>query len=146
MPQFHSTLLVDDDPTTNFLNQHLLEKLGLTGPVRVALNGREALHILAADCTDATTNCPVLIFLDINMPLMNGFAFLDAYQQLLLPERQAMVIVMLTTSVHPRDIQRLKTLPVNAFLSKPLNRAKLEEVLGNYAGQLSLAEPLHPGL
>ncbi len=129
MPKLRCTLLVDDDSTTNYLNRKLLEKLDVTDRVLVALNGHEALAVLTAECTEASPTCPALIFLDINMPLMNGFDFLEAYQQLPLAQRRAIVIVMLTTSMHPRDMQRLEALPVAGFLSKPLNAAKVHDLL-----------------
>lgn len=129
MAKLSCTLLVDDDPTTNYLNRKLLETLDVTERVLVALNGQEALRVLAAECTEASPTCPALIFLDVNMPLMNGFEFLAAYQQLPLALRQAIVIIMLTTSMHPQDLRRLDALPVAGFLSKPLNPAKVHEVL-----------------
>lgn len=130
MPTLSCILLVDDDPTTNYLNRKLLESLAVTERILIALNGQEALHVLATECTEASpTPCPALIFLDVNMPLVNGFEFLEAYQHLPLAHRQATVIIMLTTSLHPRDLQQLHTLPVAGFLSKPLNPAKVREVL-----------------
>lgn len=138
MPKLPCTLLVDDDPTTNYLNRRLLEKLEVTERVLVALNGQEALQVLSTECPEnsASPTCPVLIFLDINMPLMNGFAFLEAYEQLPLAKRQAIVIVMLTTSVHLGDLQRLERLPVAGFLSKPLNPAKVQEILQTHFSKL----------
>lgn len=129
MPKLRCMLLVDDDSTTNYLNRKLLEKLDVTDQVMVALNGQEALQILAAECTEASATCPTLIFLDVNMPVMDGFGFLLAYQQLPLAKRHAVVIVMLTTSLHPRDLQRLEDLPVSGFLSKPLSKEKVDTIL-----------------
>ena len=129
-------LLVDDDPITNYLNRKLLEKLDATEQVLVALNGHEALQVLARECPESEPgpSCPALIFLDVNMPLMNGFDFLDAYQLLPLARRRAIVIVMLTTSVHPNDMQRLENLSVAGFLSKPLNPEKIQRVLDQHFG------------
>ena len=129
-------LLVDDDPITNYLNRRLLEKLDATEQVLVALNGHEALQVLARECPESGPgpSCPALIFLDVNMPLMNGFDFLDAYQLLPLARRRAIVIIMLTTSVHPNDMQRLENLPVAGFLSKPLNPEKIQRVLDQHFG------------
>ena len=137
MPKLRCTLLVDDDPTTNYLNRKLLEQLDVTDRVMVAHNGAEALQVLAVECPDAGPGlaCPALIFLDVNMPLMNGFDFLEAYQELPLARRQAIVIVMLTTSVHPRDLQRLEAQPVAGFVSKPLNPAKVQQVLEAHFSQ-----------
>ena len=129
VPKLRCTLLVDDDATTNYLNRKLLEKLDVTDQVLVALNGEEALQVLRAQCTEASRTCPALVFLDINMPQMNGFEFLRAYEQLPLPQRGAVVIVMLTTSLHPQDLERLQQFPVAGFLSKPLNKDKVNDVL-----------------
>jgi CheY-like chemotaxis protein len=135
MPRLPCTLLVDDDPTTNYLNRKLLESLAVTERVLVALNGQEALHLLATECaTDHSPSCPTLMFLDVNMPGMNGFEFLEEFAQLPLARRQAVVIIMLTSSVHPRDLQRLQALLVAGFLNKPLNPAKVHEVLRTHFG------------
>jgi CheY-like chemotaxis protein len=82
MPKLSTVLLVDDDSTTNFLNKKLLLRLGVTDNIRVALNGQEALHEVREHCRAQPTDCPVLVFLDINMPVMNGIQFMEAYQQL----------------------------------------------------------------
>lgn len=129
MPKLKSILLVDDDPTTNYLNKKVLDRLGVTEQVLVALNGEEALQILTTECTDASRARPALIFLDINMPQMDGFEFLDAFGKLPQEQRQAVVIVMLTTSVHASDLERLKSLPIKALVNKPLTPAKVEEIL-----------------
>ena len=76
------TLLVDNDPTTNYLNRKRLEKLAVTKQVSVAFNGEEALAVLASECTDNGPTCPAPILLNINMLLMNNFEFLGAYEQL----------------------------------------------------------------
>ena len=133
MPAIRCPLLVDDDPTTNYLNRKLLQRLNATAQVREAGNGQEALDLLAASCsTPDAPACPALIFLDVNMPVMDGFAFLEAYQQLPLARQRAVVIVMLTTSLHPTDVQRANQLPVAGFLTKPLTAAKMAQVLADY--------------
>lgn len=123
-------LLVDDDTTTNFLNTSLLTRLSVAERILVALNGEQALQELKTHCVPPSPTCPVLILLDVNMPVMNGIEFLEAYQQLPLAEQRAIVIVMLTSSLHPRDVQRVDRLDVAAgFLNKPLTREKVEELL-----------------
>ncbi|WP_324671505.1 response regulator [Hymenobacter sp. GOD-10R] len=121
-------LLVDDDPTTNFLNKKLLLRLEVTGPIRVALNGQEALHELGLHCQERSADEPVLVFLDINMPVMDGIQFLQAYQQLPAAEQRA-VVVMLTTSVSPQDQQRVQNLPITDYLDKPLTQTKVQAIL-----------------
>ena len=125
-----SMLLFDDDPTTNFLNKLLLTRMGVAEQVLVAENGEQALRTLDQTCS-ASVNpaCPRLILLDMNMPVLNGLAFLEAYVQMPLAHRQAIVIVMLTTSLHPLDLARAETLPIAGFLNKPLTQEKVTALL-----------------
>nr|GFC12437.1 hypothetical protein [Tanacetum cinerariifolium] len=66
--------------------------------------------------------CPQLLFLDMNMPVLNGLGFLEAYAQLPLAQQSSIVIVMLTTSLHPVDQARAEQLPIAGFLNKPLTK------------------------
>ncbi|RPD49725.1 response regulator [Hymenobacter sediminis] len=129
MSKLSSILLVDDDKTTNFLNELMLRKLDVADKLLVALNGQEALQILQEHCAQSASSCPVLIFLDINMPVMNGFEFLDAYSQLPWIQQRTTIIVMLTTSLHSRDLRRAEELPVAGFVSKPLTEQKVQAIL-----------------
>ena len=129
MPHLSSILLVDDDSTTNYLNQLLLRRLDVAEQLLVAENGREALGLLAHTCSAPNTSCPALILLDVNMPVMGGIEFLEAYQRLPLSQRQAIVVVLLTTSVNPRDLTRVQALPVAGTLTKPLTEAKVCDLL-----------------
>jgi CheY-like chemotaxis protein len=125
-----SVLLVDDDSTTNYLNQLLLNNMGVAEQVLVAVNGEEALRTLARVCpSPGAATCPRLILLDMNMPVMNGLAFLEAYAQFPPAHPHAIVVVMLTTSLHERDLARAQALPINDFLSKPLTREKVTMLL-----------------
>jgi len=132
MPQVPTVLLVDDDPITNFLNKKLLLRLGVTDNIRVALNGQEALYELREHCHEQPTDCPALVFLDINMPVMNGIEFMEAYQQLPAEEQRAVVVVMLTTSVSPRDQQLIQDMPIADYLDKPLTQQQVERVLAQH--------------
>lgn len=132
MQKLTCTLLVDDDQTTNYLNQLLIKRLDVTDKLLVALNGQEALKLLEMHCQQASPECPMLILLDVKMPVMNGFEFLEAYAQLPLPNKQAIIIVVLTTSLHPQDVSRLETFSTAGFLNKPLTREKMDAILHSY--------------
>ena len=129
MPKLNSILLVDDDPTNNFLNQRLLQRLEVVEQVLVTHNGQEALALLRGRGTAPQPSYPALILLDIQMPIMNGIEFLQAYQQLPLAQRHATTVVVLTTSMDARDLASLDELPAAAHINKPLTPEKLAAVL-----------------
>lgn len=142
MKKLPCILLIDDDPINNFLNQHLLENLAVTDQLLVAQNGHEAFTLLQQRHPEASEVHPALVLLDINMPIMNGFEFLNAYQQLPPAQQQALVIVMLTTSLQPQERARAQQLHVTEFLSKPLTREKIDAVLQtHFRYTLPLGEP-----
>jgi CheY-like chemotaxis protein len=135
MAAISCTLLVDDDDTTNFLNQKLLQRMAVTDTVLVAGNGQEALDLLYTHCESPTSpTCPALILLDMKMPRMNGFEFLQAYAERAGRKNPAVVIIMLTTSLNPLDVARMQGLPIAGYLTKPLTRDKVNQVLQEYFG------------
>lgn len=125
MQKLASILLVDDDPTTNFLHEQLLLSLGVTDHCLVAENGADALALLAEN-PPPNDRCPDLVLLDVHMPVMDGIEFLEAYIQ---PPSTPPVVIVLTTSVHARDQARMAKLPVADWVSKPLTRAKVDTIL-----------------
>ncbi|HEX8427968.1 response regulator [Hymenobacter sp.] len=129
MDKLPSILLVDDDSTTNFLNELLLNSLGVADKLILVQNGREALATLDQFCNNLASACPSLILLDVNMPVMNGIEFLEAYVQLPQAQRQAIVVVMLTTSMHSRDLERIQELPIAGLVNKPLTKEKVDTIL-----------------
>jgi len=132
MNKINSVVLVDDDTTTNYVNQLLLEDLDVTHQILIAHNGEEALELISGNCENGY--CPQLILLDINMPVMNGFEFMEAYQRLASKHKQSVVVVMLTTSLNPGDVKRLQEVPINGFLNKPLTEDKVRALLKQHFG------------
>lgn len=136
MAAISCTLLVDDDETTNFLNQALLRRMAVSDAVLVAGNGQEALDLLHAHCELPTSpTCPALILLDMKMPRMNGFEFLQAYAQRPQRPNPTMIIIMLTTSLNPTDVAHMQGLPIAGYLTKPLTRDKVNQVLQQHFAQ-----------
>ncbi|GAA4361395.1 hypothetical protein GCM10023185_28470 [Hymenobacter saemangeumensis] len=131
MPKLPKVLLVDDDPTTLFLNTRLLQRLRVAEQVLVARNGSEALQTLQHLCPQPDEDAaPLLVLLDVHMPVMSGLAFLENYRQLPQARQCAAAIVVLTTSEHAHDLQRIQQLGVAAdVLTKPLTRLQVESVL-----------------
>lgn len=139
MPFFPCTLLVDDNDTTNFLNELLLLRVGITQTLK-AYNGQQALDLLRTHCAAADSpTCPALILLDLRMPTMDGFEFLQAYAHQTYTGPTNRVIIMLTSSLHPQDVARMQDLPIAGYLTKPLTTEKIRQVLHEHFGH-----PLDP--
>jgi CheY-like chemotaxis protein len=113
--------LIDDDPVNNMLNTRIIEKhTGLK--VKVYDDAFEALR----DLQHNPTGLPEFIFLDINMPEMNGWDFLEKFQMLPSHIRNNCPIVMLTSSIDHADIRKAQTYSVvQDFVSKPLTTDRL---------------------
>ncbi len=122
-------LLVDDDHEDCFFHQIVIKKMNITECIEVAKNGLEALEFLQKE----NPLVPELIFLDINMPKMNGWEFLEQYKHLD-PKRKARItIMMLTTSVNPDDIRKAKEFEdVTGYKTKPLSAEMLNDILKKY--------------
>ena len=126
-------LLVDDDEPTNFLNKMVLEDIGCAETIRIADSGQDALSYLEKAAPNSEPSSPDLIFLDINMPAMNGWEFLERYSNLDKQHKANVVIVMLTTSLNPDDRAKASTISdVSGFETKPLTPEKLQAILHKY--------------
>src|SRR5687767_9729039 len=133
MHKLNHILLVDDDTINNFINEKLLKKLDSANTITVALNGEEALKFLNA-IDNSTEKYPELILLDINMPVMDGFEFLERYKDLQFPNKKGVVIVMLTTSTNPNDTERLNKAGISGYINKPLTEDKIKGLITEYFG------------
>ncbi len=126
-------LLVDDDPTTNFFNRHLIGKMELFDQIHEAANGQIALEKIAE--LHDKGEAPDMILLDINMPIMNGFEFLDRYTVLDDKIKSSVVVCMLTTSLAKEDLERSKEYAIlDDYIDKPLYEAKMRELILKYFG------------
>ncbi|MES2763491.1 MAG: response regulator [Bacteroidota bacterium] len=122
-------LLVDDDHEDNFYHEIIIKKMDITHSIQVARNGIEALDFLKKE----NQIIPELIFLDVNMPKMNGWEFLDEYKHLSPHQKAKITIVMLTTSANPDDIKKAEEIAdVNGYRSKPLSVEMLTEILNTH--------------
>jgi CheY-like chemotaxis protein len=132
--KLNCVLLIDDNDSDNFLHKKVLEKSGLVNHIEVAINGREAIDFLSNKGKYANLgnaySAPELIFLDINMPVMDGWEFLVEYQKLEKFQQGKMVVIMLTTSLNPADKVKAETqIDSGCFQYKPLTNAMLMSIM-----------------
>jgi len=120
-------LLVDDDDASIYLTQRILTKVEIEADILIAKHGQEALNIVKEVCQ--REQCPELILLDINMPVMDGFEFLEELQKSADLSRCAFKIVLLSSSTHQLDVARAQHYPVSDYIQKPLTPEKLARIL-----------------
>ena len=136
MKKIKSILLIDDDTISSWLNQTMLERTELVETIETIFDGQSAIDYLKQRCantSEAKTSCPDLILLDLDMPVVNGFDVLDALQQSeacswLISDR----IIVLTTTINPRDLERARSYHIYDFLIKPLTDTKISGVLKHF--------------
>jgi CheY-like chemotaxis protein len=133
MKNLRSILLIDDDEPTNFLNKRLLEGMHCAEKVQVIQKASEALEYLEKVAGLENDSFPDIIFLDINMPAMDGWEFLEAFREIVNKRKKKVRLVMLTTSINPEDEQKARESEVvTAFRNKPLSREMMKEILTRY--------------
>jgi CheY-like chemotaxis protein len=120
-------VLIDDDNINNYINELTLKSLNISDNIVHLKNGREGLTFLQK-YFEEHKDLPELIFVDINMPVLNGFEFIEAFNKIN-HTRKSPAFVVLTTSTDQRDIHRLKDLGIKYFFNKPLTKEKLIELL-----------------
>ncbi len=127
MTQFDAIFLVDDDPINNLINKRLISKTGISHHIKEFLGGEDALTSLK----DVQEADHLLIFLDINMPVLNGWEFLNKYLEYF-PNRKDRIII-LSSSIDFQDRQRAQEYQIVAgFLEKPLTLEKIASQLGAF--------------
>jgi CheY-like chemotaxis protein len=128
-------LFIDDDEPTNFLNKLLVEEMGCAEHVQVVTSGIEALEYLTGTGSFSNNGHPRpdLIFLDINMPGMDGWEFLQHYHKLPSNQKANIVMVMLTTSLNPDDEKTAqKNIEISGFENKPLQPEVIKKILTQF--------------
>lgn len=122
-------MLIDDDENDNFFHERAIKKANLDISVIEKTTAMSALEYLKSN----NKTIPDLIFLDINMPCMNGWEFLDQYILLDKELKSQIVIVMLTTSCNPDDIEKAKSNNlISEYITKPLTHDMVESIKEKY--------------
>ena len=131
--KLEAILLIDDDLTTNFLHQKIISKTEIDAPVEVTNNASEGLDkLLELNETINDHSALVLVFLDLNMPLLDGWGFLEIFKDMKLNFKINLFIV--SASINPDDKARAKSYPqVNGYLQKHLNVPTFRKLTEDYS-------------
>ena len=122
-------ILIDDDPIINLVHKRILQKVEETAQIEIFISGVKALEYFKANGTDGQ-----VVFLDINMPEMNGFQFLDELLKNKSIKMEGLSIYILTSSLNNKDREKAKRYPIlKGYLGKPLN----VDTMLNLKGQFS---------
>jgi CheY-like chemotaxis protein len=127
-------LLIDDDFTTNYLHKKIISKSEIDLPIEVANNGKEGIDkLLALNETINNKDTLVLIFLDINMPIMDGWGFLEIFNEIKSTLNFSTNLFIVSSSINPDDENRAKSNPtVLDYLPKPLTVDMLGKIKASY--------------
>jgi CheY-like chemotaxis protein len=124
-------LLVDDDQVCNLISKKTLQRMGIVNEVHTALNGEEAINLLN-DYFQGALSLPDVILLDLNMPIMDGFTFIEAFKKLNIPNKDSMRIVIVSSSQNPNDVRKAKEMGISVFLTKPVTETNLRSAFEDF--------------
>jgi CheY-like chemotaxis protein len=128
MQQDFTVMLVDDDDDYSFLAKRILKKSGIGTNILTASNGLEAFQLLK-DVSANEEKLPLLILLDLKMPIMDGFEFLEEAGKLPASTLTRTRIYVTTSSVLPKDREKANHYPITGYIPKPITPDILREIL-----------------
>jgi CheY-like chemotaxis protein len=124
-------ICIDDDPIALLLSNLVISKSSFASEIVTLNNGEEALNYLSQTeiIEQNNMNESLIVFLDLNMPIMDGWEFLEKFENELYPSYQNIKIILLSSSIDPNDIEKANDFPmVLDFKSKPLTKEILKSV------------------
>ena len=126
--RYSRVMLIDDNDIDNLINERIITSHNFAASVSVITTSEGALHYLRG-ITEASENIPSIIFLDLNMPVLDGFAFLEEFSKMNDAVKKNCKVVVLSSSISPDDINRASTNQfVIKYINKPLSEMYLDAI------------------
>ena len=134
MSMLSMILLIDDDFTTNYLHKKIISKSGIDAQIEVVNDGKEGIDkLLALNETIKDENDLVLIFLDLNMPIVDGWGFLEIFEEIKPKLNFNTNLFIVSSSINPDDEAKAKNnIQVLDYFPKPLTVDRLLKLKSNY--------------
>ncbi|WP_324025005.1 response regulator [Maribacter sp. BPC-D8] len=130
MNKVSTCCIIDDDPIFVYGTKRIIKEVDFATSILVYSNGQEALDGLTRLCM-AREPLPDVIFLDLNMPILNGWEFLDEFKNCKSKRSKKIIIYIISSSVDPRDLERVKNYEqVDTYILKPITPDDLAKILG----------------
>ena len=133
MKKINSVCIVDDDDVYQFTVKYEIERTDLVGDIKSFSDGEQAIQFLK-QVAHSPALLPDILFLDINMPIMDGWDFLEEFAQLNPSLDKKVTIYMVSSSINQKDIDRAKKInEVTDYLVKPVTRDKLTFLFNQFS-------------
>lgn len=131
MKKIDTICLIDDDEIFQFLTENAIKQSQIVSHIKLFSNGSEALDFLKNEA-DNPKNLPDIILLDLTMPIMDGWEFLENYITLKPKLGRQIVIYIVSSSIAPSDVEKAKSIAeVTDYLIKPITKDKFIELIEN---------------
>jgi CheY-like chemotaxis protein len=132
MKKIDTLCLVDDDDIFQFLTQKVIEETNLVKQIQIFSNGLEAMNYLKSEANNPE-KLPEIILLDLTMPIMDGWEFLEEYMLLQPRLGKQIIVYVVSSSIAPIDVQKAKSISaVTDYVIKPITKDRFTELIKSF--------------
>lgn len=130
MKKNNSVCIIDDDSIFVYIVKRLMDESNFCDSIIEFENGKEGIEGVLE--LNTKNKLPNIIFLDLSMPIMSGWEFLDAFAEAKISNKEAIKIIVMSSSINPNEIEMIKAYPmVTDYIVKPITPSDLEKI-ANY--------------
>jgi len=127
MKKNNSVCIIDDDSIYVYIVKRLMDECNFCDSIIEFENGKEGIEGIIN--LNATKKLPNIIFLDLSMPIMSGWEFLDSFAEAAISNKEDIKIIVMSSSINPNEIEMIKAYPmVTDYIVKPITPSDLEKI------------------